>query len=84
MIAFIIYLIATTLVGFALALCIISSDSSIDSMAYFFNPIMLRREFGSSAYGITLILFLSYSLMLSWGIFYWIVEAFKLIIRRLK
>ena len=84
MMAFIIYLIITTLIGSALALCIVSSDSSVNSMACFFDPIILRRDFEFSIYGIALTLFAGYGLMLPWGIFYWIVKIFKLIIRRFK
>ena len=84
MIVFVSYLIITALIGFALALCIISSDSSIDSMACFFDPIILRRDFEFSIYGIALTLFAGYSLMLPWGIFYWVVKIFKFIVRRFK
>ena len=84
MIALIVYLIITTLIGLAMALAMVGNDVGIRSMAAFFNPKILRKDllFRKRATVITLII--GYSLMPLWGVGYWIVKLIKYMIKRVK
>lgn len=84
MAALIIYLIVTSLIGFAMAVVMVSEEEGIGTMGNLFNPMVLRKDPSFGVRATIIILFVSYTLMPLWGVGYWIVRFVKMITKGIK